>query len=68
MVTVSLILFIRTSMVISKYVSRSQSKTRWSLASIAKKMELAEILGLIEHFEHHTKFGEADKESNCEDE
>ena len=32
------------------------------------KMELAEILGLNEHFEHHTKFGEADNESNCEDE
>ena len=31
-------------------------------------MELAEILGLIEHFGHHTKFGEADNESNCEDE
>ena len=36
--------------------------------SFNSKMELAEILGLIEHFEHHTKFGEADNESNCEDE
>ena len=27
--------------------------------SFNSKMELAEILGLIEHFEHYTKFGEA---------
>ena len=33
--------------------------------SLISKMELAEILGLIEHFEYHTKFGEADNESNC---
>ena len=32
------------------------------------KMELAAILGLIEYSEHHTKFGEADNKSNCEDE
>ena len=36
--------------------------------SFHSKMELAEILGLIEYFEHHTKFGEADNESNCEGE
>ena len=28
--------------------------------SFSNKMELAEILGLTEHFEYHTKFGEAD--------
>ena len=33
--------------------------------SLISKMELAEILGLIEHFEYHTKFGEADNELNC---
>ena len=33
--------------------------------SLISKMELAEILGLIEHFEYHIKFGEADNESNC---
>ena len=36
--------------------------------SFNSKMELAAILGLIEHSEHHTKFGEADNKSNCEDE
>ena len=36
--------------------------------SLNSKMELAGILGLIEHFEYHTKFGEADNESNREDE
>ena len=36
--------------------------------SFDNKIELAEILGLIEHFEYHTKFGEADNQSNCEDE
>ena len=36
--------------------------------SFNSKMELAEILGSIEHLEHHAKFGEANNESNCEDE
>ena len=36
--------------------------------SFNSKMELAAILGLIEHSEHHTKFGEADNKLNCEDE
>ena len=36
MITVSFILFIQTSTVISKYVSRSQSKTGRSLASMTK--------------------------------
>ena len=36
--------------------------------SFNSKMELAEILGSIEHLEHHAKFGEANSESNCEDE
>ena len=36
MITVSFILFIQTSTVISKYVSRSQSKTGRSLASMRK--------------------------------
>ena len=40
----------------------------WVVFRFNSKMELAEILGLIEHFEHHTKFGGADNESNCEDE
>ena len=40
----------------------------WVVFSFNSKMELAEILGLIEHFEHHPKFGEADNESSCEDE
>ena len=35
--------------------------------SFSNKMELAEILGLTEHFEYHTKFGEADNQSNCKD-
>ena len=35
--------------------------------SFNNKMELTEILGLMEHFEHHTKFGEGDNQSNCED-
>ena len=36
--------------------------------SFNNKTELAEILGLIDHFEYHTKFGEADNQSNCENE
>ena len=36
--------------------------------SFNSKTELAEILGLLEHFEHHTKFVETGNESNCEDE
>ena len=36
--------------------------------SFNSKTELAETLGLIEQFEYHTKFGEADKELNCEEE
>ena len=35
--------------------------------SFNNKMELTEILGLMEHFEYHTKFGEGDNQSNCED-
>ena len=34
--------------------------------SFNSKMELVEILPLIEHFEYHTKFGEADNGPNCE--
>lgn len=36
--------------------------------SFDKKTKLAEILGLIDHFEYHTKFREADNQTNCEDE
>ena len=36
--------------------------------SFNSKTELAETLGLIEQFEYRTKFGEEDKELNCEEE
>ena len=36
--------------------------------SFNNKTELAQFLGLIEYFEYHAKFGEAYKQSNCEDE
>ena len=31
-------------------------------------MELSEIFGITEHSEYHTKFGEADNQSNYENE
>ena len=36
--------------------------------SFNNQTDLTEILGLVEHFQHHTKFGEADNQSNCQDE
>ena len=36
--------------------------------SFNNQTDLAEILGLVEHFQYHTKFGEADNQSNCQDE
>ena len=36
--------------------------------SFNNKMELSEIFEIIEHFEYHTKFGEADNKTNYENE
>ena len=36
--------------------------------SFNNQTDLTEILGLVEHFQYHTKFGEADNQSNCQDE
>ena len=56
MITVSFILFIQTSTVISKYVSRSQSKTGRPLASITKWnwqkfLDWLNILSITQNFQ-----------------
>ena len=40
----------------------------WVVFSFNKRVELAENLGLIKHFEYHAKCGETDNLSNCKDE
>ena len=49
--TVSLILFIQTSTLISKYVLRREPVKNQVVFSFNNKTDLAEILGLIKHFE-----------------
>ena len=36
--------------------------------SFNNQTDLTEILGLVEYFQYHTKSGEADNQSNCQDE
>ena len=64
----SLIHFVYTDINHNLKICLREPVKNWVVFSFSSKMELAEILGLIEHFEYHTKFGEADNKFNCEDE
>ena len=64
----SLIHFVYTDINSNIKIRLKEPINNWVVFNFNSKRGLAEILGLIEHFECHTKFGEADNQSNCEDE
>ena len=64
----SLIHFVYTDINGNLKIRLKESIKNWATFSFNNKMELAEILGLVKHFEYHTKFSEAKNQSNCENE